>query len=204
MASRKFLLIDPAKPVVSDNGQTRERIQEALIALMVEGARINHDLVAERAGISRRTVYRYYADQPALREAVWQKLSPSGSLPTSLDQLLETLPEVFRIFDERATEMMVAMSSPEGRAIRNTMTERRAAAFRKVYGEATEQLPEPDRTQAIAVLQLLSSGLAWREMRDQWQLDGQQVAVTARWAIETLLADLARRGGARLAEDAIQ
>ena len=47
---------------------------------------------------------------------------------------------------------------------------------------------------ATAVLQLLCSGFAWREMRDQWDLTGDEIARASVWAVRALLADLKQRG----------
>lgn len=200
MSSRKFLLADPAKPDGPSNDNTRERIEEALIELMADGDKLNHDRVAERAGVSRRTVYRYFPDQAALRAAMWKRLSPAGGMPTSLAGLLDHLGRTFVNFDSKASAMTVAMASPEGRAIRNLMKPERVAAFRGILAEITDELPEPDRTWATATIQLLATGFAWREMRDQWDMTGEQMGVATRWAIETLMADLARRGDKPLSE----
>lgn len=174
---------------------TRRRIEEALCALMAEGEKLNHDNVATRAGVSRRTVYRHFPDQPALRAGMWSLLSVSGAMPHDLEDLLNNgMRHLYRNFDSRAAEMTVAMASAEGRAIRNTVTEERVAAYRALYAEATADLPEPDRTWAIGALQFIGTGLAWRELRDQWQMDGDAIATTTVWAIRTLLADLKKRG----------
>ena len=129
MNTRKFLLEDPARPEGPSNDHTRERIEDALIELMAAGEKLNHDGVASRAGISRRTVYRYFPDQAALRAAMWKRLSPVGGIPTSLEALLAHLGTAFVNFDAKAAAMTVAMASPEGRAIRNVMKPDRVAAF---------------------------------------------------------------------------
>jgi hypothetical protein len=49
-------------------------------------------------------------------------------------------------------------------------------------------------------MQFMSTGFAWREMRDQWDMTGEQIGVATRWAVEVLLADLAKRGGKPLSE----
>jgi AcrR family transcriptional regulator len=174
---------------------TRTRIGHALLELMADGERLNHDNVAARAGISRRTVYRHFPDQTSLRQEIWTLLSSQGKLPTDLeDWLANGIPRLYRQFDQRAAAITVAMASAEGRAMRNSITPDRVAAYRALYAKAVAALPEPDRTHAVAALQFIGSGFAWREMRDQWDMDGEAVAETVLWAIRTLLADLERRG----------
>lgn len=199
MPKRNFVLADPARPEGPDNAHTRAKIDDAILALMAEGDRLNHDQVAQRAGVSRRTVYRYYPDQAALRAAAWARVGPVGGMPRTLDSFVGGLTDRFANFDANADAMTVVMASAEGRAIRNVMRDERVAAFREMLAPEVEALADPDRTRAIAVLQLLGSGFAWREMRDQWDLDGAEAATACRWAIETLLADLARRGTKALA-----
>ncbi|WP_052507693.1 TetR/AcrR family transcriptional regulator [Sphingomonas hengshuiensis] len=219
MYKRKFLLADPAEPAtptppakpdtaprparplsqsVSDNPQTRARIEAAAVAVMGDGAKLTHDAVAERAGISRRTVYRYFPDQTALRQGAWKQLAPAGGIPQTLDQLLGEMRARFAQFDANAPAMTVAMASAEGRAIRNAVTPDRVAAYRAMLDAPSRALPEPDRTLAVAAVQLLSSEVAWREMRDQWGLTGDAIGIACRWAVEVLLADLRKRGDAPL------
>jgi AcrR family transcriptional regulator len=180
---------------------TESRIGQALLELMAEGERLNHDNVAARAGLSRRTVYRRFPDQAALRKEIWKLLSSQGKLPTDLDDWLANgIPRLYRQFDERAAAATVALASAEGRAMRNSITSDRAEAYRALYAEATAALPEPDRTHAVAALQFIGSGFAWREMRDQWEMDGDTIATTVQWVIRTLLADLEKRGCLPIAE----
>lgn len=200
MPERNFLLADPARPEGPDNAHTRAKIADAILALMAEGDRLNHDLVAERSGVSRRTVYRYYPDQAALRAAAWARVGPAGGIPKTLDDFVGGLPARFANFDDKADAMTVVMASAEGRAIRNVMKEERVAAFRDMLAPRLAALTEPDRTRATAVIQFLGSGFAWREMRDQWDMDGAEAAIACTWALETLLADLERRGGRPLSE----
>ncbi|MGN6375600.1 MAG: TetR/AcrR family transcriptional regulator [Sphingomonas sp.] len=188
-------------PTQSD---TRSRIEDALLELIADGEVLNHDRVAARAGVSRRTVYRYFPDQDALRAAMWRQLSPPVGMPKGLQGMLDGLAAAFENFDAKAAAMTVAMASPEGRAIRNVMKPQRTATYRAMLDEAGIALPEPERTYAVAAVQLLASGFAWREMRDQWDMTGTEIATASRWAIETLLADLRRRGGRPLEEGPVE
>jgi AcrR family transcriptional regulator len=197
MQKRNFLLEDPAREG-PDNAHTRGRIDDALLELMAEGERINHDLVAERAGVSRRTVYRYYPDRDALLKALWSRLSPglfTDKMPWSVPVMLERQVELFEWFDDNAAAMTVAMASAQGRAMRNAMKEERVKSYRHALADETAHLDEPAKTQAIALIQFLNSGFAWREMRDQWDLSGPEIAEACNWAIRTLVAALERGDG---------
>ncbi|MCW3836109.1 TetR/AcrR family transcriptional regulator [Sphingomonas canadensis] len=198
MTGRKFILSDPARPERPENPHTRHRIEDALLALMADGEPLNHDGVAARAGVSRRTVYRYFPDREALLRALWARLSPGPpgqKMPQSLEQMLERQRELFEWFDANAPAMTVAMASAQGRAMRNAVTDQRTAAYREALAPHVAHLPEPARTQAVAAIQLLNSGFAWREMRDQWGLDGAGIAAACGWAIAALAKDLDAGGG---------
>lgn len=187
-------------PSLSNNGHTRDRIADAMIELMANGEHLNHDAVAAQAGISRRTVYRYFPDQEALRHGAWTRMSPGGRIPDTVDELLGGLEERFAKFDRNAAAMTVALASAEGRSMRNQVKAEREAAYRGMFGKDVAALDEPDRTRAIAIIQLLSSGFVWREMRDQWDMDAHAMATAANWAIPVLLADLHRRGATPLSD----
>lgn len=188
-------------PVISPGkDHKRTAMIDAMMELMADGDRLNHDAVAARAGVSRRTVYRYFPDQDALRHAAWARMSPHGRIPDTREEMLDGLEERFAKFDRNAAAMTVALASADGRAMRNQMKAERDVAYRAVFGDAIGALAEPDRTWALAVIQLLSSGFVWREMRDQWDMDAPGMATAARWAIETLIADLAGRGAKPLVE----
>jgi AcrR family transcriptional regulator len=177
-----------SRELQSTRGTTDAAIDAALMELTAEGRTFNHDEVAARAGLSRRTVYRRFADQESLRRRVWQLLSPPSGLERDEQWLTSSgLIEDFKAFDANESASIVAMSSLEGRAMRNALREQRVAAAERLFGPHLEALPEPRRTHALAVLQLLCSGLAWREMRDQWELGGAQSGEAALWAIRTLL-----------------
>lgn len=174
-----------SQPLVAAKDQS---IDAALLALMGRGAPITHDAVAAESGVSRRTVYRRFADQKALRARIWELLSPPQAFERDLEGLLsEGLAEQFGKFDQQSAAMTVTMASAEGRAIRNQLAEQRRAYYRRIFEPALIGIAEPRRTELIAVMQLLCSGLAWREMRDQWELDGSTSAQACAFAIRAIL-----------------
>jgi AcrR family transcriptional regulator len=186
--------------------EVQQRIEDALLDFMAKGEtqRLNHDSVAEAAGLSRRTVYRYYPDRDALLKALWARTmraaGPGVRIPGDAAEVLGRLEEVFTGFDRNASAIMVALSTPEGRAVRNAAKGERVEGWRRALEAELAALPERHRDWALGVLQLLSTGFAWREMRDQWDMDGTEIAAASRWAIRVLLKDLAARDGRPLTE----
>jgi AcrR family transcriptional regulator len=192
-----------ATDAVSDLRDTRSRIEDALIELIADGDRLNHDGVAERAGVSRRTLYRYFPDRDALMRAVAEKVrslaGPNVRFPQSEEELLSTLRPIYEGLEAIAPIATVVRSTPQGRAARLADKQRRVRAYTAAAADAVSQLPLHDRRLATAMLQFLHSS-AWLELRDQWGMSGAEIAEACGWAMRTLLADLRQRGSKPLSE----
>ena len=181
----------------------RTRIVDALIALIASGEDISHDRVAERAQVGRRTVYRYFPDRESLMQSAWEQVTrlagPTVSFPRTEEDLTATLLAIYEGFDSIAPLATLIRSTPQGRAVRLSERKRRTASYTAAAADATKDLPPQDRLLATAMLQVLHT-TPWLEMRDQWDLDGGQIARACHWAITTLLADLRARDGRPLDE----
>lgn len=179
----------------------RESIVDGLLELLAEGSDINHDLVAERAGLGRRTVYRYFPDRATLMQSAWERVAadagPSVGFPRSEEEYLRTMRANYEGFDKTAAVMTLLRSTPQGRAVRLSQRERRVTAYTEALSPAAADLPADDQKIALALLQMLHT-TPWLEMRDQWGLSGTEIARGCRWAAQVLLADLRRRGHAPL------
>ena len=181
--------------------EARTCILDAVIELMADGRReINHDAVAERTGISRRTVYRYFVDREALLAAASDRVRElAGSrvaFPKSEKDLLDTH-SIYTGLDRIAPIATLVRSTPQGRAMRLAQKAERQEHYKDAASDAVKALPEGDRLLATAMLQVLHT-TPWLEMRDHWDLTGEQIARVTGWAIRTLIADLRRRGSAPL------
>lgn len=201
--------MDPAsaRPAARAAGKERVRqnILDAFIHLIVEGAAdLSHDVIAERAGVGRRTVYRYYPDRNALLEGallrVRELAGPKVTYPESAEDLLETLEPIFTGFDSIAPIITMLRSTPHGRQLRLAQNAKRISSYTKALAPEVKELSQTDRKLATAMLQMLHT-TPWLEMRDHWGLDGREIARATNWAVRTLLNDIRKRGPLPLDED---
>lgn len=185
--------------------QTRELIVDALLEALASGEYegMTHDSLAKRVGVSRQTVYRYFPDRDQLMQALWTRVTAAigTGMPESERALLDKMEALFTGFDAIAPIITVTMSTPQGRAMRNSMKARRRDAYLNATADAASRLEERDARMAAAVIQLLNSGNAWIEMRQQWDMTGEEIATACRWAARTLLADLRARGSRPLDDE---
>ncbi|TZG29253.1 TetR/AcrR family transcriptional regulator [Sphingomonas montanisoli] len=190
-------MIPPRKQAV------RQRIVDALLSLLRDGEDINHDRVAERAGVGRRTVYRYFPDREMLMQSVWTGVTslagPDVAFPTTEADLLATMPGIYEGFDKIADYATLIRSTPQGRAVRLSQRDRRIESYTAAAADAVAALPPEDRILATAILQVLHT-TPWLEMRDNWNLTGTQTARACGWAMRVLLQDLRERAGKALDE----
>ena len=184
--------------------QTRKMIVDAMVAAIAAGdwAQATHEAIARRIGMSRQTVYRHFPDQQTLMNAVWASLNPRflAELKLTEADLTEVLPGGYARFEENVEIIRVIQTTPQGRAMRMSVKDKRTAGFRRATAAATAGLSEREAIMATAAIQLLHGGQAWIEMRDQWGLSSQDAAQACIWAIRTLLADLHARKGRPLSE----
>ena len=185
--------------------QARDQILDAFIGLMTEGAAdLSHDAVAERTGLGRRTVYRYFPDRGSLMDAALLHVRELAGVrvdyPTSAEELLETLEPIYTGFDAIAPIITMLRTTPQGRQLRLAQNRQRVRSYTAALADAVGELPPEDRKLAIAMLQVLHT-TPWLEMRDHWGLSGQQIARATGWAARTLLIDLKRRGSLPLDRD---
>lgn len=178
--------------------QTREMIFNALLEEVASRgiADFNIPQLARDAGVSVRTIYRYFPTKDALLEAFgdWldDQTGPQG-WPKDAEALAQSPGALFPAFDEREPIIRSQWITPQGRAIRARNRVRRLAARRKVLREVTANLDEREEEDALAVISYLLSSRAWMALKDDFNMDGDRSGRAVSWAIQTLVADLRRR-----------
>jgi AcrR family transcriptional regulator len=179
--------------------QTRLRILQALTDLLADPTidEVAIPLVARRARISLRTVYRHFPMREALFDA-WAEWVDERlrlhlhSYPERADGLADFALELYRSYDESERLVLAMVNSKAARGVRVRTRRRRQRAFQRAMSEPTHDLQPKERLRVLAVVYLLVSAPAWQAMREQWGLDGNEAGKAAAWAVRVLMDELRR------------
>ena len=177
--------------------ETAELILDAVLSLVGDAGidALTMEAVAERVGVSLRTVYRYFPDRASLLTAALARHNEAVPFesPTSPDQIGAAYGEVFSRFDETPAIVQAVLAARVAGAVRWEARSQRIREIEAALAPACDRLPRHEAEQATAVILYLANALAWLSLRDESGLDGQRSGAAITWAIDTLVADLHRR-----------
>jgi AcrR family transcriptional regulator len=179
---------------------TRELILKALVELLQtsDAEEISVQDVARYAGVSLRTVYRYFSTRDELLVAganwIFGMLGDVAAGQT-IDDLPETVRINFRLWEEHPELARALVVSRAGRNVRQHIRERRLSAMERAVAEAAPDLSKREQREAATVLGFLQSGTTWVTMHEVG-LDDDETAEAVEWALRTLVNDIGRRNKA--------
>jgi len=158
--------------------------------------------VADRAGVSHRTVYRHFASREELLRGLYlwldDRLAGLGlsGFPSSPWEIADTTTSVFRAFDEE--DRVARAVGIVGLTTDHQTDERRlrTAKFRAAFRQLAPDLDEQDFEASFAVIRTLASGQQWFIMRQQSAMSGDVSGPAVARAIKVLLEDLVVRNEA--------
>lgn len=172
--------------------ETRQRILDAAIAelAVTELEQLTMAGVAERAGVTERTVFRHFASRDTLVRAVWPRMQArvrSPGFPVTAEALIDTPNRLFPEFDKEERLVRASAFSAAGREVRRASNAERQAAMRAAVRDAFPGIREPELTRLAAITQLIDSAYAWAVMKEHWDLDGREAGIAASQALAVLL-----------------
>ena len=186
----KRLIVEAAARVILRSGVFQFSMQE----------------VADEAGVSLRTLYRYFPSREELLDGVtnevFNDLRRVGVVPTVPDVDPSALPEAmarmvgdaFRITAERADlgRAWVVINMVSG--TRNTASRGLDAMVREVVGQVGPHLTTAELDLVFGVTRYLAGSIAWKVMTDEFGMNTEQVAEAVGWALRTLLGSIESGG----------
>lgn len=176
--------------------QTRERIVSAGAGLLHDSSirdwrGVTIRAVAQRAGVNERTVYRHFANERALRDAVIRRLEADAGID------LETL-GLADIADVTARIFRLVASHPLDRRppLDPTLVEanrRQHDALLGAVAPHTATWAEGDRALAAAMFDVLWGVASYERLVVDWQLDREDAIRAITWVVG-LVEDAIRQG----------
>ena len=157
--------------------------------------------VADKAGVSHRTVYRHFPSREhllhGLSDAVHESALATGmSVPTNVAELRTQVGPLFEQFSRMQDAMRASVIAAVALGYQTAMQRRTSAAFVDMLVAAHPRLPREDLVEAAAVLRTIVSRYGWYVMRVDLDLRSAQASRGVTWAIGALLEDLKRRNEA--------
>lgn len=186
----------------------RESVLRALAEIVAEGDLLAFTVqdVADRAGVSHRSLYRHFPTRKALLEGLYDwgeaqlDVPNVVGFPASVDMLPHMAGTLFALFETRPAWIRAAAIASIATDIQPKTRLKRNAALEKMVSGITPNLRRDESRRAFAVLRYLISSHAWLILREQFGLHGGEAGKAVAWALRALVEDLKRRN-AKAARD---
>jgi AcrR family transcriptional regulator len=175
--------------------QVRLAVLEAVIAELERKAvdDVSMSDVAAAAGVSLRTLYRYFPDRPSLLHAAGEHLYGSLGVPYDIagpNDISASFLDAARRLSKRPALTRALVQTTAGRTARSANRRQRVDAIRTALKPLTDGVDADTARWATAVIAHLCSAVSWVAITDDSGLEDADAQRAAAWAIDTLVAAL--------------
>ncbi|MEX1043194.1 MAG: TetR/AcrR family transcriptional regulator [Acidimicrobiia bacterium] len=187
----------------------QERILEATAEEILANGLMDLSMqaVADRAGVSHRTVYNHFESKERLVEELAQyasdEMARAGAidLPDDLDQLPEAIERNWRVFEaagvksEALARVMVEQAA-EGRGFSaSESSQRRTAALRRALNDLRPDLDSQQVEAIMALIRVHVSFHSWYRLTHEFGLDSETAGEVSAWGFRVMRDALTRGEG---------
>ncbi|MFP5327894.1 MAG: TetR/AcrR family transcriptional regulator [Acidimicrobiia bacterium] len=178
--------------------RTRAAVVDAVMALVKEGdLRPTAPRIAERAGVSLRSVFQHFNDLGALHAAVAERqIAEVAGLTRPIDPHLPLAERVPAFVAQRAAVLeavtpirrasLVNPLSPEGHSGYERMRSLSREEVARVFATELDRLSGEERAEVLEAIDMVSSWQAWEGLRQYQRLDDD----TAKTVVGRILMSL--------------
>ena len=178
---------------------TRDRVVDAAIDLLqtTDPGVFGMQDVADRAGVSLRTVYRTFPTKDDLLEGVLAAVKArfdeiAGTPPTTREEFDVSVTGAVRAVYELEPLYRALFATIAGRQAHRSGAEERRQSFESAFADDLAGLPEDRARLIVSLLHLVTSARTVLWLKDYAGLDANDATEAIGWAI-TALSDAARR-----------
>lgn len=180
---------------------TRELILRATAETVADDPLLGFSMqeVADRAGVSHRSLYRYFPNRKQLFEALYDWISERMEVPAlvqstrTLEDLSSLVRELFARFESQGPIVRAGVIAS---LALGTQPSRRTQWDRALERFSRQEFPNLDveeARRAVAILRLLLSSRAWLTLSERFHFDATSAAKAVEWAMTALIDDLKHR-----------
>jgi AcrR family transcriptional regulator len=185
--------------------ETRERIVSAGATLVRsfttwDWKELTFRAVAQSAGVSESSVYRHFANERELRDAVMQRLGEQAGVTYEGVTLDEVADVTGRVFAAMSGFAVSSWTQQVDDPTFTTIDQVRGQALRDAVGAAAPHWSPRQRDAAAGILDVLWSPVSFERLVVQWRMDPEQATAVIRWAIG-LVVDSVRNAAAQGTSD---
>jgi len=188
---------------MKSGGSLRERqaavIRDAILDALAD--LLDHDdpddiampQVAAEAGVSLRTLYRYFPTREAMFDTVGDHVVARLGLPRQIegaDDIATVFLESARRGAQSPRLVRAMLWTRLGRRARSSHRRRRVESITAALGEVTSHLPLAEARRREGAIVYLSSLPAWITVSEECGLSAEDARLGIAWAIRTLVAAL--------------
>jgi AcrR family transcriptional regulator len=175
--------------------QLRIAVLEAVLARLEGEAADDVSMadIAQSAGISLRTLYRYFPDRASLLQSAGEHLYNSLGVPVDIAEpqdIARSFTEAARRLGARPKLTRALVRTGAGRVARSAMRKQRVQAIRNALKPATAGLDADLVKRATALITHLCSATSWVSIADESGLSDADAQAAVRWGIESLIGTL--------------
>lgn len=172
--------------------QTRALILEAFAHCLEEREPDDVSVpdIAERAGISDRTVYRHFPTRVDLLAALtdWTRSNFISLIPLhDLDQLPDVVARAMIVLDGKPNLARALAKSTIGHDILSGLSASVREQVRGAVDRAFPSASESQRRTLLGALACLDSLQSWLILHDEFGMDADEIGATLGWAVKSII-----------------
>lgn len=177
------------------SNSNRQKIIENYVALLVEkrGEEISLEELAERAGLSTRTLFRFFGDKKSLTRELETYLEMYVTRVAGNLQIMtvEDFAEFsFRVFDQYESLILAYLYTNFGQQSRVLFRRKfNALVMEKIKAQIPLTNSKEEQNKVHLVITLINANL-WSDLRNVYGESGAEMGKTMKWATSTLLNNL--------------
>lgn len=177
------------------SNSNRQKIIENYVDLLVEkrGEEISLEELADRAGLSTRTLFRFFGDKKSLSQELETYLEAyvtnvAGSLQI---MTVEDFAEfAFQVFDKYESLILAYLYTNFGQQSRIAFRRKlNTLLLEKIKAQIPATNSKEEQHRVHLIITLISANL-WNDLRNVYNQTGPEIGKSMKWAVGTLLKNL--------------